>query len=469
MNANITVSPATAPLRGEITVPGDKSISHRSIMFGALAQGTTRIRGFLRGADCLSSISCFRRMGIRIDDSGDEILVSGRGLHGLCRPDSILDAGNSGTTVRLMSGILAGQSFSSTVTGDASIQKRPMKRIMVPLSMMGADITSARGNNCAPLALNANGPAHRLRGIRYDSPVASAQVKSCVLLAGLYADSETLVTEPALSRDHTERMLRGFGADVRSFTIDDPASPTGVPASSARGTRAAAAIQPEPLLHAADITVPGDISSAAYFIAAGLIVPGSEILIRSVGINPTRDGILRVAMQMGGDITLLNERDESGEPVADILVKHSHLKAVRVDGALIPTLIDELPVVAVLAACAEGTTVIADAAELKVKESDRISTVSQALCSMGVTVTPTEDGMIIEGRGAFASGSETGIPSAPANAGIFRGAVIDSCNDHRIAMSFAVAALAADSDTIIKGAECVGISYPSFFEDLYSL
>ena len=476
MNANITVSPATAPLRGEITVPGDKSISHRSIMFGALAQGTTRIRGFLRGADCLSSISCFRRMGIRIDDSGEEILVFGRGLHGLRRPGGILDAGNSGTTVRLMSGILAGQPFPCTVTGDASIQKRPMKRIMVPLSMMGADITSARGNNCAPLALNANGPAHRLRGIRYDSPVASAQVKSCVLLAGLYAGSETLVTEPALSRDHTERMLRGFGADVRSFTIDDPASPadspaspTGVPASSARGTRAAAAIQPEPLLHAADITVPGDISSAAYFIAAGLIVPGSEILIRSVGINPTRDGILRVAMQMGGDITLLNERDESGEPVADILVKHSHLKAVRVDGALIPTLIDELPVVAVLAACAEGTTVIADAAELKVKESDRISTVSQALRSMGVTVTPTEDGMIIEGRGAFASGSETGMPSAPANAGIFRGAVIDSCNDHRIAMSFAVAALAADSDTIIKGAECVGISYPLFFEDLYSL
>ena len=448
-SGTITIQPVTAPLRGEITVPGDKSISHRSIMFGALAEGDTRIRGFLRGADCLSTISCFRQLGIQIDENTDEIIVHGNGLDGLHEPAAILDAGNSGTTIRLMSGILSGQPFSSVITGDESIQKRPMKRVIEPLTMMGASVSGCNGSHCAPLSISGvPDPDHPLTGITYFSPVASAQVKSCVLLAGLYADSDTTVIEPALSRDHTERMLTGFGAHIRygSDTEPDPSRPR---------QSHSATISPHPVLHGMDIDVPGDISSAAYFIAAGLIIPESEVLIRNVGINPTRDGILRVARDMGGDVSLLNCRETGGEPVADILVRSSHLKGTRVAGPLIPTLIDELPVIAVMAACAEGTTVIADAAELKVKESDRILTVSESLTAMGIDVTPADDGMIIAGRGACSP--------------VLRGACINSHADHRIAMSFAIASLAADSETKIAGAECVRISYPRFFEQLQTL
>ncbi|MGN0412092.1 MAG: 3-phosphoshikimate 1-carboxyvinyltransferase [Lachnospiraceae bacterium] len=413
--------------RGEITVPGDKSISHRAVMFGSLAKGTTQVTGFLKGADCLSTISCFRQLGVSIEEKDQKIYIHGKGLHGLSAPDGILDAGNSGTTTRLISGILSGQNFTSTITGDASIQKRPMRRIITPLSQMGASIESVHGNDCAPLHIS---PAS-LHGITYQSPVASAQVKSSILLAGLYADGITTVKEPAISRNHTEIMLKSFGATVHTEGLS-------------------ASILPEPDLTALEISVPGDISSAAYFIAAGLIVPGSEIRIRHVGINPTRDGILQVAKAMGGNITLENV-SESGEPTADIVVRSSSLHGTTIEGAIIPTLIDELPVIAIMAAAAEGTTVIKDAAELKVKESNRIEVMVENLSAMGCDITATEDGMIINGGKAL------------------HGAEIDSHLDHRIAMSFAIASLIADGVTIIKDASCVNISYPSFYQDLASL
>lgn len=413
------------PLKGEITVPGDKSISHRGIMLGALANGTTSITNFLKGADCLSTISCFQKMGIEIEETENEILVHGKGLHGLSAPKEILDAGNSGTTTRLISGILAGQNFSCDLTGDASIQKRPMKRIMTPLSIMGADITSVHNNGCAPLHIK----GAPLKGISYQSPVASAQVKSCVLFAGLYADGKTSVTEPFLSRNHSELMLSSFGASVQTC-----------------GTTAT--IEPEPVLTAQKVEVPGDISSAAFFIAAGLLIPGSELLIKNVGINPTRDGILRVCRQMGANLELLNTRTQCGEPVADILVKHSELNGTVIEGDLIPTLIDELPVIAVMAACANGETIIRNAEELKVKESNRLEIIVHHLSEMGCDITGTEDGMIIRG----------GKP--------LHGAVLDSHLDHRIAMSFAVAGLVADGETEITNADCVNISYPGFYRDL---
>ena len=412
-------------IRGEITVPGDKSISHRAVMFGSLAQGTTTVENFLRGADCLSTIDCFRRLGIQIDETPELITIHGKGLHGLTAPSQLLDAGNSGTTTRLISGILSGQSFETTLTGDASIQKRPMKRIIEPLTQMGASITSLHGNGCTPLNIQGR-PLH---GIHYTTKVASAQVKSSILLAGLYADSATSVTEPALSRNHSELMLRQFGADVQT-----------------EGTTAT--IQPGPALAGQKIVVPGDISSAAYFIAAACITPDSELLIRNVGTNPTRDGILRVCRMMNADLTVLPHEITDGEPSADLLVRSSSLKGCVIEGSLIPTLIDELPVIAVMACFAEGTTIIRDAAELKVKESNRIDVMAENLTAMGARVTATDDGLIIEG----------GRP--------LRGAAIDSHLDHRIAMSFAVAALNADGETEIQDAECVNISYPAFYQDL---
>ena len=418
----------SAPLRGEITVPGDKSISHRAVMFGALAKGITSITNFLKGADCLSTISCFEKVGIEIEQLPSEILIHGKGLHGLNAPETILDAGNSGTTTRLLSGILAGQAFCTTLTGDASIQKRPMTRIITPLSQMGGKIESLSDNGCAPLKIT----GHPLKPIHYLSPVSSAQVKSCVLLAGMYADGITKVTEPYLSRNHSELMLRSFGADVIS-----------------EGTTAA--ITGNPVLEGQKVIVPGDISSAAYFIAAGLLIPGSEILIKDVGINPTRDGILKVCADMGADIQLLNKREYGKEPVADILVKHSELKATVIEGALIPTLIDELPMLAVMAAFAQGTTVIRDAQELKVKESNRLDIIVQHLSAMGADIIPTEDGMEIHG----------GKP--------LKGAVLDSYMDHRIAMSFAVAGMAADGETEILNASCVDISYPEFYRDMAAI
>lgn len=421
-------------LRGKVTVPGDKSISHRSVMFGSIAQGTTEIHHFLNGADCLATIRCFRTMGIDIEENGSAVIVHGKGLHGLSAPDHILDVGNSGTTTRLLSGILAGQPFDSKLSGDESLNSRPMKRIMTPLTQMGANISSILRNDCAPLYITPG----RLHGIHYDSPVASAQVKSCVLLAGLYAEGETSVTEPSLSRNHTELMLKEFGTDIRStFEIGS--------------TRATASIRPGNELYGQKLTVPGDISSAAYFIAAGLIVPDSEILIQGVGINPTRAGILKVCEDMGGDITLLNERTEGGEKIADILVRTSQLHGIRIEGDIIPTLIDEIPIIAVMAAAAEGTTVIKDAAELKVKETDRIETVTDNLKAMGCKVTATDDGMIITG----------GTP--------LKGANIHTLLDHRIAMAFSIAALIAEGNTKILDSKCIDVSYPDFYDTFEQL
>ena len=367
-------------------------------------------------------------MGIPIEVNGETVIVKGKGLRGLKKPESILDCGNSGTTTRLISGILAAQNFDVTLTGDDSIKKRPMKRIMEPLSLMGADIRSIPGNGCAPLAITGK-PLH---GIHYTSKVASAQIKSSILLAGLYAQGETKVTEPYVSRNHTEIMLSSFGANVKT-----------------EGTTAC--ISPVQELYGSKIAVPGDISSAAFFLAAALMVPGSEVLIKHVGINPTRDGILSVCKDMGADITLLNQNTDEGEPTADLLVKSSSLHGITIEGAIIPRLIDELPMIAAMACFAEGTTIIKDAAEMKVKESNRIEIMVRNLSAMGADITETEDGMIIHG----------GKP--------LHGAVIDSKLDHRIAMTFAVTGLCAEGETEILGAECVNVSYPDFYEHIKSL
>ena len=424
---------AMGALKGEVQIPGDKSISHRAVMLGSIARGTTEISHFLNGADCLSTIHCFQKMGIEIEQSKDLVLVHGRGLRGLKAPRGILDTGNSGTTTRLICGILSGQDFSSVLSGDDSLNSRPMKRIMDPLNQMGARITSIQDNNCAPLRIEPG----TLHGIRYVSPVASAQVKSSVLLAGLYADSPVSVTEPVLSRNHSELMLGSFGADISSELHADGS--------------ATASVSPCAELYGQKIQVPGDISSAAYFIAAGLLVPGSRLLVKNVGINPTRAGFLEVCRKMGADIGYLNRQSQGGEETADLLVTPKPLTGTVIEGAVIPSLIDEIPILAVMAAFAEGTTVIRDAAELKVKETNRIQTVTENLLAMGAEIIPTEDGMIIHGTGAL------------------KGTQIQSHLDHRIAMAFSVAALAAEGTTTILDGQCVDVSYPGFFAQLMDL
>ena len=427
-----TITP-TRGLKGEVTIPGDKSISHRSIMLGSIALGTTEITHFLEGADCLSTIDCFRKMGVEIERKPSSILVHGKGLRGLTAPASTLNVGNSGTTTRLISGILSGQNFATTLSGDDSLNSRPMKRIMTPLNTMGAHIRSLNDNGCAPLHIRPGA----LHGIHYQSPVASAQVKSAVLLAGLYADSPTSVTEPALSRNHTELMLQGFGAYVATDLHTD-------------GT-ATAHVEPCKELYGQQICVPGDISSAAYFIAAALLVPGSELLVKNVGTNFTRAGFLKVCKAMGADIETVSQTIEGGESRADLLVRYSHLKGTVIEGDIIPTLIDEIPMIAIMAAFAAGQTVIRDAAELKVKETNRIDTVTAGLKAMGADITPTDDGMIIEGTGHL------------------NGASIQSYLDHRIAMAFSVAGLASDGETQIVDSQCVDVSYPEFYATLNSI
>lgn len=427
-----TIAP-TRGLKGEVTIPGDKSISHRSIMLGSIALGTTEITHFLEGADCLSTIDCFRKMGVEIERKPSSILVHGKGLRGLTAPASTLNVGNSGTTTRLISGILSGQNFATTLSGDDSLNSRPMKRIMTPLNTMGAHIRSLNDNGCAPLHVRPGA----LHGIHYQSPVASAQVKSAVLLAGLYADSPTSVTEPALSRNHTELMLQGFGAYVATDLHTD-------------GT-ATAHVEPCKELYGQQICVPGDISSAAYFIAAALLVPGSELLVKNVGTNFTRAGFLKVCKAMGADIETVSQTIEGGESRADLLVRYSHLKGTVIEGDIIPTLIDEIPMIAIMAAFADGQTVIRDAAELKVKETNRIDTVTAGLKAMGAVITPTDDGMIIEGTGHL------------------NGASIQSYLDHRIAMAFSVAGLASDGETQIVDSQCVDVSYPEFYATLNSV
>lgn len=438
----ITLSSA-ASLKGELTIPGDKSISHRAIMFSSLAKGDTQITHFLESADCLATMDCFSRLGIYIERDFSEhgkLIVHGTGLRGLYPSHSpiALYSQNSGTTTRIMSGILAPQHFTSYITGDESVNHRPMKRVMEPLQQMGADIVSMNDDNCAPLKITGK-PLH---GITWKTSVASAQVKSAILCAGLYAEGNTTVLEPAISRDHTEKMLAAFGhAPAVTDLTDDSGKFAG---HSVSVTPAKELWSPE------QITVPGDISSAAYFIAAACLVPNSEVLIRNVGINETRDGILRVARAMGADITVLNE-NRAAEPSADLLVRTSSLHGTIVEGDMIPTLIDEIPIIAVMAAAADGTTIIRDAAELKVKESDRIAAMTEGLQAMGCRITPTGDGMIIEG-GA-----------------LLRGAAIRTFKDHRIAMSFAIAALIAEGETVLDDAGCVDISYPTFFENLNQL
>lgn len=427
---------ASGPLKGRMTVPGDKSISHRAVMLGAISDGVLQADGFLNGADCLSTISCFRQMGVEIGLSEDQhsLTVHGRGLYGLHAPDRMLDTGNSGTTTRILTGILAAQHFDSELSGDESIEKRPMNRVMVPLRAMGADIRSIRDNGCAPLLIH-GAPLH---GVYYDSPVASAQVKSAVLLGGLYADGPVVYTEPSLSRDHTERLLKAMGADIETKILPDG--------------RAQITLTPGNALKApARFSIPGDISSAAYFISAALLVPGSDLCIQNVGINPTRSGILDVYRNMGADLEILSPRLEGGEETADIRVRYSRLHGTEIGGSLIPRLIDELPVIMAVSAFAEGSTRIRDAQELKVKESNRLAVLSENFHLLGIRASETDDGMYIEGN--------SGIP-CPAR--------IRCHKDHRIAMSFAVLSLLADG-IVLDDADCVSISYPGFFSALERL
>lgn len=410
-------------IKGRLRVPGDKSISHRAVMFGAISKGITNIKGFLTGADCISTISIFKKMGIDIEIKNTFVTVKGKGLYGLSNPGEILDCGNSGTTTRLVSGILSAQNFTSVLTGDKSIQKRPMNRIIAPLTLMGADIKSNDG--FAPLTITGSS----LHGIEYSSPVASAQVKSAILLAGLYADSPTTVIEPAKSRDHTELMLKKFGANLNT-------------------TKTSATINPCKELFSTDIDVPSDISSAAFFMAAAVLVPGSELILENVGINPTRDGVIKVLKDMGANIEIINSNDEF-EPVADIKVSYSKLHATTIGGEIIPTLIDELPLLAAVASLAEGKTIIKDAAELKVKESNRIKVMCEELSKLGVNVVETEDGMEIEGTNK-----------------LLGNVTISTHDDHRIAMTFAILGLISDGEIKLDNKACVEISYPEFFDDL---
>ncbi len=413
-------------ITGEISVPGDKSISHRAVMLGALAEGTTEVTNFLMGADCLSSIDCFRKMGIEFSRPDNNIIIiQGKGLDGLSEPEDILDVGNSGTTIRLMMGILAGQSFFATVTGDSSIRRRPMGRVAGPLRDMGAHIDGRQNGSTAPLAVRGG----TLRPIEFNSPVASAQVKSAVMLAGLYAAGETLIREPHRSRDHTEKMLAYLGAEIE---VSDNV----------------VKIKGRPNLVGKPVEVPGDISSAAFFLVAAAAMPGSRLTVKRVGINPTRTGIIDVLRNMGAKITIHNEDVVNGEPVGDITVLGSELKGTVIEGSLIPRLIDEIPVITVAAAAASGETVIRDAAELKVKESNRISTMAVELGKLGARVTELQDGMIIRGGCTL------------------KGAVCQSHDDHRVAMSVAVAGLLARGETVINNVECIRISFPGFAETL---
>jgi len=409
---------------GQIKVPGDKSISHRAVMLGSLANGVTEISGFLKGADCLSTIDCFRKMGIDIDINGENVTVHGNGLRGLKKPDEMLYTGNSGTTTRLLCGILAGQNFDTSITGDASIQKRPMGRVVKPLSMMGAKIE----NEYCPLYITGT----KLHGIDYKMPVASAQVKTAIILAGLYADGETVIHEIEKSRDHTELMLSAMGADLTVDNLDITVKPTND-------------------LTAVNVDVPGDISSAAFFLVLGAIMPNSQITVINVGINPTRTGIIDVLKDMGADITLENVHTSAGETVADITVRSSSLKGTTVGGDIIPRLIDELPIIAVAAVFADGQTVIKDAQELKVKETNRIRAVVDEFNKCGIDITETDDGMIINGGKSI------------------HGADFKTYGDHRMAMSLTVLAQLADGESTLDDSDCACVSYPTFFDDFYKL
>ena len=415
-------------LNGIITVPADKSITHRAIMLSSLATGKSYINNYLKSDDCLMTMNAFKQMGVNIEQAENSLTITGAGINGLKNPVKEIYAGNSGTTTRLLSGVLAGQKFSSTITGDASLSKRPMKRVIEPLSLMGANIT-AKENNFLPMTIS---PKENLKAISYTSPVASAQVKSCILFAGLYADGTTTVTEPIKSRDHSERMFKTFGADI---SVDG----LSVSVKKCNG------------LYAQEVTVPCDISSAAFFIVAGLIVPNSNIKILNVNINKTRDGILTVLKSMGANIVLDNVRTVSGEDVADIEIKSSKINSTSFGKEIVPSLIDEIPIIVLAATQAEGKTVISGAKELKVKESDRIHSVASQLNKMGADIQETDDGFIINGPTKL------------------NGTTVDSFDDHRIAMMLSVAGLIAEGQTEILKSDCVKISFANFYEVLKQL
>ncbi len=418
---NITIAPKKS-IQGKIKVPGDKSISHRALMFGAIAEGETEIKDILRGEDVMSTLHCLESLGVKIENKQDTVIVHGNGLFGLKAPDQILDAGNSGTTMRLLSGILAGQNFQTELTGDSSLRKRPMNRIADPLRAMGADIQTSE-NGRPPLTITGK----KLTPLNYISPVASAQVKSCVLLAGLHTEGTTSVTEPVLSRDHTERILEAFGVPVKRD-----------------GLRVS--VNGHTPLKGTAVQVPGDISSAAFFLVAASLMKDSEMLIQNIGINPSRIGILDVLIKMGSNIRLINERILNGEPFADIEVKSSQLMGTVIEGDIIPKVIDEIPILAIAATQAEGKTIIRDASELRVKETDRVQTVTDNLQKMGIDLEAKDDGFIIEGPQPL------------------KGTVLESYGDHRIAMGFAVASLLAETRTVIQHAECAEISFPGFYD-----
>lgn len=416
-------------LRGSFELIGDKSISHRAIMFSSISKGHNKISNFLMGQDCLSTISCFKKMGVDIDIKGNEVFVKGNGLHGLKPPKDLLDVGNSGTTIRLLSGILAGNNFDATLIGDESIGKRPMKRVTDPLRMMGCKIEGKDDANYTPIKIYGG----NLKGIDYNMPVASAQVKSALIFASLYADSQSIIREKVKSRNHTEIMLKSFGADINVNNLD-------------------ITINPVKELFNQDIYVPGDISSAAFIIVGALITKGSEVLIKNVGLNQTRTGIIDVVKNMNGKIEIINQRLVGGELVGDLLVKYSKdLNATTIDKTIIPRLIDEIPVIAVLATQAEGTTIIKDAKELKVKESNRIKSVVDNLKLMGADIEELEDGMVIKGKTKLS------------------GARITTFKDHRIAMAFSIANLICDTELVLDDTDCIDISFPGYFDLLKKL
>ncbi|UDK96270.1 3-phosphoshikimate 1-carboxyvinyltransferase [Lysinibacillus sphaericus] len=410
-------------LQGHLTIPGDKSVSHRSVMFGAIATGKTTVDGFLLGEDCLSTIDCFRKLGVKIDVDGTNVTIESAGMEAWQEPSEVLYTGNSGTTTRLMLGILAGSNVHSVMTGDASIGKRPMRRVIDPLRQMGAHITGRADGQYTPLAIQGT----TLQAIDYQMPVASAQVKSAILLAGLRAQGTTVVRETEISRDHTERMLRQFGAQL---TVEE-----GVISFEGGQT-----------LLGTHVSVPGDISSAAFFLVAGAICQDSKVVLENVGINPTRDGVIEVLRNMGASMTVVPNEDDQFEPTATITIETSTLKGTIIEGDIIPRLIDEIPILALLATQAHGTTIIKDAEELKVKETDRITAVVDELQKLGARIEATKDGMVIEGPTPL------------------QGASLKTYGDHRIGMMGAVAALITNGAVTLDDAECIAVSYPSFFE-----
>lgn len=433
MSDALRLHPASAGVRGEVSFPGDKSISHRAVMFAAIAQGESDIRNCSLGGDNRSTMSAFQALGVRIIQHGTHVVVHGQGWEGLQPASQTIDCGNSGTTTRLLCGLLAGRPFASVLDGDASLRSRPMGRVIDPLREMGAHITGE--GNRAPLHIHGTAPDRPLCGVSYRSRVASAQIKSSILLAGLQAQGTTQIWEPVRSRDHTERMLPAFGAEV-----------------SVHGTTVS--IVGGQALHACEVDVPGDLSSAAFFIGAALIVPNSVVCIREVCLNPTRTGVLDVFRAMGGSLKIVNEREVCGEPVGDVVVETSALQGIEIDGELVVRAIDEFPIVAVVAACAQGTTTIRGAQELRVKESDRIQTIARALQALGVTLTELPDGLVIEGMGGH---------------GLFHSGRVHTAGDHRIAMALSVAGLVAAEPIVLDDATCVAISFPDFYglvEDL---